>query len=70
MAYTMLGSKANDHLNEKTSNSNRSIGWLFWWSFSKDKYDEEGKRLCARGQKVALVLLALYAAWYFVLLKK
>jgi len=70
VAYTVLGLKATDHLKLKASNSDRSIGWFFWWSFSKDKYDEEGKRLCAQGQMLALVLLALYVVWYFVLLKK
>jgi hypothetical protein len=69
-AYTVLGLRAGDHLNEKASNSDRSIGWLFWWSFSKDKYDDEGKKLCTQGQMLAYVLLALYGAWYFVLLKK
>ena len=64
------GQQGQGHLNEKASNSHRSIGWLFWWSFSKDKYDEEGTRLCAQGQMLALVLLAIYAAWYFILLKK
>lgn len=68
VTYIVLGLKANDHLNEKASSSDRSVGWLFWWSFSKDKYDEEGKRLCAQGQMLALVLLALYVAWYVVLL--
>ena len=70
MAYIVLGLKANSHLNEKASNSDRSIGWLFWWSFSKHKYDEEGKKLCAQGQILALVLLALYLAWHFVLLRR
>lgn len=70
MAYTVLGLKANDHLNEKASNSDRSIGWLFWWAFNKDQYDEEGKKLCAQGQILAVVLLAFYAAWYFILLRK
>ena len=69
MAYTVLGLKANDHLNEKAFTSDRSVGWLFWWSFSKDKYDDEGKRLCVQGQMLALVLFAFYAAWYFILLK-
>ncbi len=70
VTYTALGLKANAHLNEKAPNSDRSVGWLFWWSFSKNKYNEEGKGLCAQGQMLALVLLALYATWYFVLLKK
>jgi hypothetical protein len=69
IAYTMLGLQANDHLNENTSKSDRSIGWLFWWSFSKDKYDEQGKKLCAKGQILAYLLLSLYVAWYFILLK-
>ena len=69
VTYTVLGLKANDHLNEKAASSDRSVGWLFWWSFSKDKYDEEGKKLCAQGQTLALVLFALYAAWHFILLK-
>ncbi|GAA4338885.1 hypothetical protein GCM10023165_17820 [Variovorax defluvii] len=70
VAYTVLGLKANDHLNEKASSSDRSIGWLFWWSFSKEKYDEEGKRLCTQGQMLALVLIAFHVAWYFMLLKQ
>ncbi|MET3915655.1 hypothetical protein ABID97_002437 [Variovorax sp. OAS795] len=68
--YTVLGLKANDYLNEKASSLDRSIGWIFWWSFSKDKYNEEGKRLCAHGQVLALAIFALYAGWYFVLLRK
>jgi len=70
VTYVVLGLKASDHLNEKASASDRSIGWLFWWSFSKDKYDEEGRRLCVRGQMLALVLFALYAAWYLILMKR
>jgi len=69
VTYTVFGLQANAHLNEKASDSDRSIGWLFWWSFAKDKYDEEGKKLCSQGQVLALVILALYPAWYFVLLK-
>jgi type IV secretory pathway TraG/TraD family ATPase VirD4 len=70
VAYTVLGLQANDHLNENNSKTERSIGWLFWWSFSKEKYDEEGRKLCAQGQLLAFALLALYAGWYFALLKK
>lgn len=69
VAYTTLGLKATDHLNEKSSSLDRSVGWLFWWSFDKDKYDEKGQRLCAQGQVLAIVLIGLYIAWYFVLLK-
>lgn len=67
VAYVVLGLKANDHLNRNSSRSDHSIEWLFWWSASKDIYDEEGKKLCAKGQMFALVLFALYAAWYLLL---
>lgn len=69
LSYMMLGFKARSHLNDDASESERSIGWLFWWSFAKDKYDDEGKRLCRQGQALACAILALYAAWYFVLLR-
>jgi hypothetical protein len=63
-AYTMLGLRARNHLNEKASNSDRSIGWLFWWSFAPELYDAEGKRMCRRGQLLAVPVIALYVAWY------
>lgn len=43
VTYTALGLKANAHLIEKASSSDRSVGWLFWCSFSKDKYNVKGK---------------------------
>ena len=70
VAYATFGLQARDYLNEKVSNSDRSIGWLFWWSLAEDKYDDEGKKLCAQGQVLAFVLIALYSAWYFVLLSR
>jgi hypothetical protein len=70
MTYTVMGWKARDHLTEKASDSDRTVGWLFWWSFAMDKYDEEGKKLCKQGQVLAILLLGLYATWYFILLKK
>jgi hypothetical protein len=70
VAYMMLGLKARSHLNAEASSSDRSIGWLFWWSFSTGLYDQEGKRLCRWGQLLAVPLIALYAAWYFLLLRR
>ncbi|TFY99067.1 hypothetical protein [Ramlibacter humi] len=70
VSYTALGWSARKHLREGTSEADRSIGWLFWWSFAKEKYDDEGKRVCDKGQLLAFGLVALYAAWYFVLLRK
>lgn len=69
VTYTILGLQARDHLNDNASSSDRSVGWLFWWSFGKEKYDQEGQRLCTLGQVLAYLLIAMYAAWYFVLLK-
>lgn len=31
-AYTMLGLEAKAHMTPEASESDRSIGWLFWWS--------------------------------------
>lgn len=69
VTYTILGLQARDHLNKSARDTDRSVGWLFWWSFSKEKYDEEGQRLCGVGQVLAYLLIVMYGAWYFVLLK-
>ncbi len=68
-AYTVLGLKARAHLTSKASESDRSIGWLFWWSCDKKLYDEEGQRICRKGNFLVLPLVALYVAWYVLLLK-
>ena len=68
-AYTLLGLKAKAHLCSAASASDRSIGWLFWWSLDKELYDAEGKRLCQMGNLLALPLVALYVGWYVVILK-
>jgi hypothetical protein len=68
-AYTLLGLKARSHLNSEAKQSDRSIGWLLWWSFDKDLYNADGKRLCQTGNLLVIPLLALYVAWYVLLLK-
>jgi hypothetical protein len=70
VSYVLLGLRASAHLNEQASSSDRAIGWLFWWSFDKGQYDEEGKRLCARGQPLAFVLIGIIVVWNLVLVKK
>jgi len=67
--YTLLGFKARAHLNSEVSQSDRSTGWLFWWSFDENLYDADGKRLCRTGNLLLVPLLALYVAWYVLLLK-
>ena len=67
--YTLLGFKARVHLNSEASQSDRSTGWLFWWSFDKNLYDADGKRMCRTGNLLVVPLLGLYFAWYALLLK-
>jgi hypothetical protein len=68
-AYAMLGLEAKAHLTPEASASDRSIGWLFWWSFDKGLYNAEGKKLCGRGDWLAIPIIAVIIAWHFFLLK-
>ena len=68
-SYTLLGLKAHGHLTAEASKMDRQIGWLFWWSFDKDKYDAEGKRICKKGDLIFFPLIACYIAWYVLILK-
>lgn len=68
-AYTMLGLEAKAHMTSEASESDRSIGWLFWWSWEKRLYDPEGQRLRRKGNLLVLPLIALYVAWYVLLVK-
>ena len=67
--YTFLGLRAKAHLNSEANQSDRSVGWLFWWSFDKDLYDADGKRLCETANLLVVPLATLYVAWYLLLLK-
>jgi hypothetical protein len=69
VSYMLLGLKARDHLTAEASGSDRSIGWLFWWSLDKDKYDAEGKRICRSGDLLLLPGFACWIAWYIVLFR-
>lgn len=66
--YCVLGYQARQHLRPTVASLDREIGWLFWWSFVPDNYDEVGKKICRRGQAVAIPILALYALWYYLLM--
>jgi hypothetical protein len=68
-AYLSLGFKARAHLTTEASETDRSRGWLFWWSLNKRVYDLEGQQLCRKGNLLAVVLAGLYIAWYVLLLK-
>jgi nitrogen fixation-related uncharacterized protein len=67
--YMALGLKARQYLTEKASSSDRAIGWLFWWCFDTEQYNSEGQKICKQGQLLAIPILGMYAAWYFVLAK-
>jgi hypothetical protein len=69
VGYVALGLRARDCLTDVASKTDRSIGWLFWWSFAPDLYDDQGKRLCHRAQALAISIIGLYAAWYWLLLR-
>jgi len=45
VGYIGLGLRAGDHLNETITDTDRSIGWLFWWSFAADRYNEKARDL-------------------------
>lgn len=70
VGYTALGLRAHRHLNGAASGSDRSIGWLFWWSFATDRYTDEGKKLCRRAQGLAILIIGLYAVWYWLLVRR
>ena len=65
--YLALGFKARAHLKPEVSSTERSIGWLFWWSFNTDMYDQEGKKMCKRGQTLMLPTIAIIIVWNIVL---
>jgi len=70
VGYTALGLRAREHLQDTASATDRWIGWLFWWSFAADSYNDEGKKLCRRAQGLAIFVIALYAVWYWMLLRR
>lgn len=70
VGYAALGLRARGHLSDAASASDRSIGWLFWWSFATERYDDEGKKLCRRAQALAILIMGLYATWYWLLIRR
>ena len=69
LVYMSLGLQARRHLNAEASASDRSVGWLFWWSFAKSSYDEEGQRLCRKADLFAYAGILLIVGWHVVLLR-
>lgn len=67
VGYVTLGLRASDHLKDRAAG--HGIGWLFWWSFLPDLYDDEGRKLCRSAQVLVLFIIGLYGVWYWLLLR-
>lgn len=63
--YSMLGISAIKHLH-KADEVDKVVGWTLWWCFDTERYDDEGRRLCKKGQLVAMASVALWVAAYAV----
>lgn len=59
--YGLLGLRASSHL-LKADQIDKAVGWSLWWCLDAGRYDEEGQRMCRRGQ-----LLAFSAAGAWIL---
>ena len=62
--YLVLGIRARSFMTAEASADERSLGWLFWWSFDPSLYREEGKKICKKGQLIAMPLLLVYVGWF------
>ncbi|MGJ7498640.1 hypothetical protein ACSFA8_26785 [Variovorax sp. RT4R15] len=67
VGYVTLGLRASDYLKDPTSG--HGVGWLFWWSFATDQYNDEGKKLCRGAQGLALFIIGLTVGWNWLLLR-
>ena len=63
--YAVLGLLAVKHLHY-SDQIDKAVGWSLWWCFDVSRYDDEGQRLCKRGQLLAFTAAALWIAVYAV----
>jgi len=63
--YAFLGIAAIKYL-RNADQVDKVVGWTLWWCFDTERYAEEGRRLCKRGQVVAFASIALWIAVYAV----
>jgi hypothetical protein len=63
--YAVLGVQAIKYLHN-ADQIDKAVGWSLWWCFDLNRYDEEGRRLCKKGQLLAFAAAALWIAVYAV----
>jgi hypothetical protein len=63
--YGVLGILAIKHLHN-ANQIDKAAGWSLWWCLDVSRYDDEGRRLCKRGQMLAAVAAILWLAVYAV----
>ena len=63
--YVFLGITALKHLPD-ADEIDKTVGWTAWWCLESDRYDEEGKRLCKKGQLLAFACISLWIAVFAV----
>jgi hypothetical protein len=67
--YCALGIAALKHLPTATE-IDRVVGWTAWWFLEKDRYDDEGQRLCRRGAVLFALAWALAVPGYYLALRR
>lgn len=65
--FCILGLQARAYLTKSASPFDRRFGWVFWWCFDVEKYDDQGKALCESGQRLTVPILLIWTSWFFVL---
>jgi hypothetical protein len=63
--YVFLGIAALKHL-PGADEIDKTVGWAAWWCLESVRYDEEGRRLCKKGQVLAIACIACWIAVFAV----
>lgn len=61
--YSMLGFSAVKYLNDADV-VDKIAGWTLWWCIDVNRYNDEGQRLCKRGQAIASAAVMLSVVVY------
>ena len=67
--YIFLGIAALKYLPNATE-VDRVVGWTLWWFTERDRYEDEGKRLCTRGRIVFAITWGLAIPGYYLALRR
>ena len=63
--YAAIGFSAVKYI-RAADQIDKAVGWTLWWCFDTARYTDEGRRLCRKGQIVALASMALWVAVYAI----